>query len=393
MASVAISIFIWGVLVFYLGFLRGCVVVYWGGVGVFFHKNGLVVRISKLSGECNARLTIDSISFDVGGNRVINFLKPGNTNGSAVVGVLANCLSLARNGISVSNFSVVRCPRRTGGHVNCLPRVPPLCVSVGISRCLKFVFSLGGIGFPGTTRVGRIVGLIGVSGMTNHLVGGLSGNCHREMNFTNTLVNGPSMLVLSRPAINLSPGRVVRVEGLVSELNGGRAVVLSSRVLSRVRTIYGHMVVVGGNRVLTSSAPSDLSRHLSGSGSVITHVVYDRGSVLSTLSDVGNISGIASLNYLRPKDCSFLVRPGRNFSMENRMFGHISSHKGALLSLRDGGVSLRRIFLELARTNNCRSTHRLLNFGSAIGRRGGWYLLFSGIGLERFLLPLSTVLF
>ncbi len=251
-----------------------------------------LVRVGGLAGRCNSGGTMGGVDFGTGSNRVLNFLKPGNTNGSAAVGVVANCLSSASNRTVVGNVSVLRSPVGTGGRVNCLPRLPPLCLSVAMERCLCFVCSLGNYALPQGARLGRVYRLIGVSGIFSEVVGGLSGNCHRHMNLTRTLINGPGILILSRPAMNLSPGRVVRVEALVGGLNGGRAMVLSDRVLDRIRTIYSEVMVVGRNGVITSSATSGLSGALSTSRGLVTHVSKPGSRIVGLVCAVPNIRAI-----------------------------------------------------------------------------------------------------
>ncbi len=255
---------------------------------------------------------------------MLKFLNPGNTNGSAAVGVLANCLSTASNRMAINKRGVLRRPTRTGTYVNCLSRRPPICPSVAIQRCLGFVCSLGEYMLPHRGRLTRVYGIVGVRRICGHLVGGLSGNCGRHMNVTRTLVNGPPMLVLSRPAMNLSPGRVVRVHSLVGGLNGRRAVVLSDRVLSRVRTMYSHIIVVGNNGVITSSSTRGLSTTFSSRQQVRVDITNPTGRITSLIDNVNNMRGIAMLATGRPNIARLAVSLTRQISVQHSLFLHLT---------------------------------------------------------------------
>lgn len=320
--------------------------------GWFWKIGDRVIRIGGLAGFCNDVGTISSVDFAIRANRILKFLKPGNTNGSAAVGVVANCLSSADNAIAVSKYRVLSSPVRTGSGVNCLPRVPPLCVSVAIGGCLRFVFSLGGIGLPGGRRVSRIVHLAGVARRTSEVVGRLSGNCHRHMNLTRTLLNGPPMVVLSRPAMNLSPGRVVRVEGLVHGLNGGRAMVFSSRILSRISRIYSEVIIVSGNGVITSTGASRLSTRMSNNRGLSLATRKDATSVARTVGGVPTIGHIAGANDGTSNDKGCVVRCRASDSVEESICGTVMEINTMVLSVRSNGRALRSVFLGLA-SNGC----------------------------------------
>lgn len=87
-------------------------------------------------------------------------------------------------------------------------------------------------------------------------------NVGRHLKVTVTLLGDPRLLVLSRPAGKLSPVNVRRLHSLVHSFSSGKvAIVLSDRVLSRIRLVTSSVNVVSGN-ILKCRKPVGGSRGL-----------------------------------------------------------------------------------------------------------------------------------
>lgn len=81
-----------------------------------------------------------------------------------------------------------------------------------------------------------------------------------EITVTNMLTVGPGVLVLSRPATNLSPGKQSSVLSRVTRLRGMEkvAVVLMSRDVRSVTGCTRELVMIGSKRVTCSSTPGTM---------------------------------------------------------------------------------------------------------------------------------------
>lgn len=91
----------------------------------------------------------------------------------------------------------------------------------------------------------RVIRLAGANGGQTKR---FSLNVGRQLNVTVTLLGDPRLLVLSRPAGNLSPLKVRRLQRLVHSFPYGKvAIVLSDRVLSRIRRVTSRINVVTNN--------------------------------------------------------------------------------------------------------------------------------------------------
>lgn len=222
-----------------------------------------IFRTVGVAGGCHGALTLGRMSVSMVRKSVCKFVKRGNTNGAAVVHLLAKLTRPAANGVTLFN--------RDGGgltgrhrHVNYVVRDPSLCLSVATCRGLRMRHLRHNV--PKGNYVSGTLTLINLGSAKGGGTGSFSLNVQRELTLTVTLLKGPRFLMLSRPVGKLSPAKVVRLEGLLGELGGRHkvAVLVSDRVLARLRRLTGECNVLRRKGLLRRVATARLSGHYGG---------------------------------------------------------------------------------------------------------------------------------
>lgn len=153
-----------------------------------------------------------SVSFAIRRNSFFTFLKVGNTNGSAAVGVLYAILRGASNGIGVNKCSLSGRGGGVGRLVKVIFRNSMLSGRLAIGRGLRSETScckLGGGRVTGEVR--DLARAFGLSRVLGEGCNALDNNRHEQISVTETLVGQPGLLFLSRPAAKLSPGAELRI--------------------------------------------------------------------------------------------------------------------------------------------------------------------------------------
>lgn len=224
--------------------------------------DSFLVRAGRLAGVCKRRATIGSMGLRIGGNEVCNLLKHGNTKGAAVVGVVLKLAPVASKRVSMFKRGVGNGRGQVCPEVNTVVRAPKFCPGLAKARGLRVFTGLHNATTPGT--MGATLRVINLPCGSGGLFDGCSLNVGRELNVTGTVLRSPRLLVLSRPAGKLSPVNVTRMEGFVGSLDGRHkgAVLVSDRVLSRVRLLTSSVNVVSRNILLRR----DYVRRLRGGG-------------------------------------------------------------------------------------------------------------------------------
>lgn len=169
------------------------------------------VRTSRLCGrfpliKSSPVVTLSRLSFGVQGNYLATLIKPSKTKGAALVHLVTNLLSTASNSLSILKVSIGTRSRTIRSELDCVPRGFKLCRRLSIDRGVGLCTSLRNVPlriearqFRGLLRVAKLTGFAG------HRTNGLSNNVGRGLDLTYALIHSPRLLLLSRPAMKMSP--------------------------------------------------------------------------------------------------------------------------------------------------------------------------------------------
>lgn len=199
------------------------------------------VGFRRIGFECKAeREMLRSVSFAVGGNRGVTFIKRDNSKGAALSGLLLRLCRTRSNGVLVGSGGVrsVRVRALESG-VTCVPRRAFLfdnSVFRGLALKLSSTAVSSVVRTSGGTRTRRFVGGLPLECRAELRRGktGLSNNRERELTVTETVLGGPSVLVLSRTADGLSTVARETLSGAVDRFSGSIAAVFVTRELDAV---------------------------------------------------------------------------------------------------------------------------------------------------------------
>lgn len=163
------------------------------------------MRAGSLAGAFSGFATISSLGLGVRGNRFFNLLKPGKTNGAAAVDLLSALLLPAGKRVLVSNRRLAERHPSLGEGVDIVARRCSVHRSVGVSRVVRCRNHLC---FVPEGRVGRearrLLRFYSLLGFHGHAIHGLSNKVGHGLVIYQTLLASPRVLLLSRPATNVS---------------------------------------------------------------------------------------------------------------------------------------------------------------------------------------------
>lgn len=165
---------------------------------------------------------LGKLSLSVREKRFYILLKPSNSNGSALLGVVNKVSDTSRKGLIVSKRHLTSVSRGglslcEHGRLKCVFRVCGLVPGLAIQRGVRIKTCLD----SGPLSMSRLLRALKVCRRREGLPGRLSNNRRREATVNHTVMGGPSVLLYSRPAKTLSCGASGRVLGLVRAMGRG----------------------------------------------------------------------------------------------------------------------------------------------------------------------------
>jgi ABC-2 type transport system ATP-binding protein len=114
-------------------------------------------------------------------------------------------------------------------------------------------------------RVDEVLGQAGLTGVARRRAGGFSLGMRQRLGIAAALLGDPTAIVLDEPFNGMDPEGIVWMRGFLRTLAGqGRAVLVSSHLMSELEDSADHLVVVGRGRVIADTTVAELVATASG---------------------------------------------------------------------------------------------------------------------------------
>jgi ABC-2 type transport system ATP-binding protein len=132
-------------------------------------------------------------------------------------------------------------------------------------------------------RVDEVLGQAGLTGVARRRAGGFSLGMRQRLGIAAALLGDPAAIMLDEPFNGMDPEGIVWMRGFLRTLAGqGRAVLVSSHLMSELEDSADHLVVVGRGRVIADTTVADLVATASGDRVTLrTAAARDAAAVLA----------------------------------------------------------------------------------------------------------------
>ncbi|MGH3681182.1 MAG: AAA family ATPase, partial [Natronosporangium sp.] len=140
-------------------------------------------------------------------------------------------------------------------------------------------------GIP-TRRVDQVLELVGLGPAARRRAGGFSLGMRQRLGLAAALLGDPPVLMFDEPVNGLDPEGIAWIRGLLRSLAGeGRAVLVSSHLMSELEGTADHLVVIGRGRLLADTSVRELLTAASGDRVLVS--TARRSEAMTVLAGAG----------------------------------------------------------------------------------------------------------
>jgi len=197
------------------------------------------------------RVVLDAVAFEVRAGSVTGLVGPNGAGKTTLMRTIATLLRPRAGRVTVDGHDVVRAPERARRALGFLPERTTPYLDLTCAEHLEFFARASGVpaGERGT-RITRALEMAGLQDRRDATVKELSKGLRQRLALQATLIHGPRALVLDEPTDGLDPGSRGEVLASIKALaRAGRAVLISSHVLSEIEEVSDEVVIlVDGKR-------------------------------------------------------------------------------------------------------------------------------------------------
>jgi ABC-2 type transport system ATP-binding protein len=273
------------------------------------------IEVSGLRKRFGSTLALDGMSFTVHPGQVTGFVGPNGAGKSTTMRVIVG-LDSADAGQALIGGRPYASLRHPLSHVGSLLDAGALQPSRSARNHLLWLAHSQGLR---ASRVDEVIAQAGLGAVIRRKAGGYSLGMRQRLGIAAALLGDPPVLMLDEPFNGLDPEGIVWARGFLRSLAGqGRAVLVSSHLMSELQDTADHLVVVGRGRVIADTSVADLITTAS-SGRVTLRTTA-RSQAMQVLAHAGAViaSGLAA-----EKIVALLGESGVPFS-------EVSAHRATL---------------------------------------------------------------
>jgi ABC-2 type transport system ATP-binding protein len=242
------------------------------------------IEVTGLRKRYGPTPALDGMTFTVLPGQVTGLVGPNGAGKSTTMRVILG-LDAVEEGTALVGGRPYRSLRRPFNHVGSLLDAAALHPSrTGRNHLLWLAHSQG----LTSRRVDEVVELAGLRTAARRRAGGYSLGMRQRLGIAAALLGDPPVLMLDEPFNGLDPEGIVWIRGFLRALaREGRAVLVSSHLMSELQDTADHIVVVGRGTVIADASVHDLIR--AASGDRVTLRTAARSEAMTVLAHAGAV--------------------------------------------------------------------------------------------------------
>ncbi len=282
------------------------------------------IAVNDLHKRFGSVVALDGVSFTVSPGQVTGFVGPNGAGKSTTMRAILGLDALDEGTATVGGRPYRSWPQPLR-QVGCLLDAAALQPSrTGRNHLLWLAHSQG----LSSRRVDEVVAQAGFDKAARRKAGGYSLGMRQRLGIAAAMLGDPPVLMLDEPFNGLDPEGIVWVRGFLRSLAAeGRAVLVSSHLMSELEDAATHLVVIGRGRLVADTSVAELIAQASAglvtlrtnARAEATTVLASAGAIVATIdADTLTISGLGTEQIIR-------------LLTENTVpFSEVSAHRASL---------------------------------------------------------------
>ena len=212
------------------------------------------VKVNNLKKYFGKTKAVDDISFGFSSGQIAAFVGPNGAGKTTAMRVMATIDDPDDGDVLIDGVSVVQYPEKARDYVGFMPDFLPTHGDMTVDDYLDFFARAFGINSDERKRVIEDVeGFTNLLGIRHKFLQALSKGMKQRVSLARAIIHDPPVLILDEPAAGLDPrARVELREALVSLAKRGKAILISSHILSELSEICDTVVIIEKGKLLRS---------------------------------------------------------------------------------------------------------------------------------------------
>jgi ABC-2 type transport system ATP-binding protein len=258
------------------------------------------IEVTGVRKRFGSTLALDGMSFIVQPGQVTGFVGPNGSGKSTTMRVILGLDTPDQGRALVSGQPYAKL-RRPLSHIGAMLDAAALQPGRTARNHLLWLAHSQGLG---ARRVDEVIEQAGLTSLARRKAGGFSLGMRQRLGIAAAMLGNPPVLMFDEPFNGMDPEGILWMRGYLRSLAAqGRAVLLSSHLMSELQDSADHLVVAGRGKVIADTSVAELIAAASGDrvtlrtssrSEAMTVLAHAGATVAATGRDTLAVTGLAS---------------------------------------------------------------------------------------------------
>lgn len=311
-----------------------------------------MIKASHLSKSYGPKMALYDVNFSIGKGEVVGFLGPNGAGKSTTMNLLCGYLEPTWGQVEIAGVDMAQQPLEARRHIGYLPEIPPLYMDMTVAEQLSFACELRELPHRKAARRAYIDSLcrrMELLDVRDRLIRNLSKGYRQRVAVTQLLVGSPEILILDEPTVGLDPRQIREFRDLLAQLAQEHTIILSSHILSEIRSSCGRILVFSEGELIADGQPERLQEELSGRRVLLAEIQGGGEAVALALGALPDVLSVEAEGEGETRRYRIAHRPGTD--VRGAVYETLKPLPCTLLALQPQEVSLESLYLEITRRN------------------------------------------
>jgi ABC-2 type transport system ATP-binding protein len=225
-----------------------------------------LLEVKGLRRDYGALRAVDDVSFELEAGTILGFIGPNGAGKSTTMRILATLDTPNAGQVTLDGHSLVDTPDKVRPLIGYMPDRYGTYDDVTVLEFLDFFARAYGLqGHARTKRVASVMEFTGLLPLQDKLTSALSKGMKQRVALGRTLLHDPKLLILDEPADGLDPRARIELRELLRALaDQGKAVLISSHILTELAEICDTCAIIEQGRLLATGKVADILAQATG---------------------------------------------------------------------------------------------------------------------------------
>lgn len=219
-----------------------------------------LLQVKGLRRDYGALRAVDDVSFELEAGTILGFIGPNGAGKSTTMRIIATLDTPTSGEVLLDGKSLVDAPDKARPLIGYMPDRYGTYDDVAVWEFLDFFARAYGLkGEARRKRVASVMEFTGLHPLKDKLTSALSKGMKQRVALGRTLLHDPKLLILDEPADGLDPRARIELRELLRALaDQGKAILISSHILTELAEICDTCAIIEQGRLLATGKVADL---------------------------------------------------------------------------------------------------------------------------------------